>query len=326
MKTRFEQKGQPCSDSETAFRIVIFLAFLVFVGSPVLSVQTMAQAQMQTRFATPEAAATTLLEALKADDKARLLGIFGPDAQQALSSGDPILDRHDREVVALAMQQSWKWMPRGTNKKELVIGDEAWPFAVPLVKTVNGWEFDTEAGKVEVLARRIGRNELAVINLCRAYVLVQQKYASQPHDGKPAGLYAQKIRSTPGRQDGLYWSVKPGELPSPLGDLAASAAAEGYDTQGSEPVPFWGYHFRIIAAQGKSTPGGAKSYLVNGDMSDGFALIAYPAKHKNSGVMTFIVNQSGVVYEKDLGPETSEIARNVKEYNPDKSWKKVRIP
>ena len=254
--------------------------------------------------------------------------MFGPEAQQVLSSGDPILDRHDREVVVLAMQQSWRWEPLSADKKELVIGHEGWPVAVPLVKRGNGWQFDTEAGKVELLARRIGRNELAVIGLCRIYLLAQQEYASQSHDGKPAGVYAQRFRSTPGREDGLYWSVKPGEPPSPLGDLAASAAAEGYDTEQTStgPAPFWGYHFRIITAQGKSAPGGAKSYLVNGDMSDGFALIAYPAKHKHSGVMTFIVNQSGVVYEKDLGPETSEIARNVKEYNPDKSWKKVRFP
>ncbi len=224
------------------------------------------------------------------------------------------------------MQQSWKWEPLGANKKQLVIGNEAWPVAVPLVKNANGWQFDVEAGKVEVLARRIGRNELAVIDLCRTYRLAQQKYASQSHDGKPAGIYAQRFRSTPGHQDGLYWSAKPGEPPSPLGDLAASAAVEGYDTEQSQPGPFWGYQFRIITAQGKSAPGGAKSYLVNGDMSDGFALIAYPAKHRYSGVMTFIVNQSGVVYERDLGPETSEIAPNVKEYNPDKSWKKVRVP
>ena len=217
MKTRLDQRGQPCSHTLRAWRIVISLVFLASVGIATLSAQTRAQAQMQMSFATPEEAATALLEALKTDDKAKLQGLFGPEAQEVLSSGDPVLDRHDREVVVLAMQQSWRWEPLSSNKKELVIGHEAWPVAVPLVKKGNGWQFDSEAGRVELLARRIGRNELAVIGLCRIYVLAQQEYASQSHDDKPAGVYAQRFRSTPGRQDGLYWSVKPGEPPSPFG-------------------------------------------------------------------------------------------------------------
>ncbi len=305
-------------------RILFCRTLALFLGLTLLGWKANAQVPEQTAFATPDEAATALLEALKSDDLDKLRSIFGPDAQQALSSGDLLLDRHDRTVIALAIQQSWQWVKRDSKNRTLVIGEERWPFPVPLAKKANGWQFDTQAGKDEVLARRIGRNEIFIIDLCRAYANMQQRYSSQPHDGKPAGLYAQKIRSTPGRQDGLYWSVKPGERPSPLGDLAAEAAAEGYNPENNQPTPFWGYYFRILTAQGKSAPGGPKSYIVDGNMSEGFALIAYPARYGYSGVMTFIVNQSGVVYEKDLGPETPKIAGSLNEYDPDRSWKVVR--
>jgi hypothetical protein len=305
-------------------RILICRALAIFLGLTILAFNANAQVPEQTVFATPEEAATAFLDALKSEDMGKLQAIFGTEAPQALSSGDPLLDRHDRAVIALAMQQSWRWEARGGKNRTLVIGDERWPFPIPLTKQASGWQFDTQAGIEEVLARRIGRNELFIIDLCRAYPNLQQKYASQPRDGRPAGLYAQKIRSTAGRQDGLYWSTKPGDPPSPLGDLAAEAASEGIVTENSSTAPFWGYHFRILTAQGKSAPGGAKSYIINGDMSGGYALIAYPARYGYSGVMTFIVNQSGVVYQKDLGPETSKLASSLNEYNPDKSWKMVR--
>jgi hypothetical protein len=305
-------------------RAIIYRALAVFLGLNILVLQGNAQAVAQISFATPEEAATALLQALKSEDLDRLKTIFGPDAQQALSSGDLISDRHDREVIALAMQQTWRWAPLGAKSKELLIGNERWPFPIPLTKKANAWQFDTEAGKEEVLARRIGRNELLIIDLCRAYPRMQQEYANRPHEGKPAGLFAQKIRSTPGRQDGLYYAVKPGERSSPLGDLVANAAADGYTPEKSPASPFWGYHFRILTAQGTSAPGGARSYIIDGDMSGGFALIAYPAKYAYSGVMTFIVNQSGVVYEKDLGPETAKLAVSLNGYNPDKSWKIVQ--
>jgi hypothetical protein len=284
-----------------------------------------AQSISQSSFATPEDAATALLQALKTDDNAKLRSVFGPAFDQTFSSGDPIADRQNRQVVALAMQQAWKWAPENQSTKVLIIGGEDWPFPVPLKKKGTAWRFDTESGKAEVLARRIGANELTVIRLCQAYVLMQRQYAAQEHDGKPKGVYAGKFRSSPGQQDGLYWPVKSGQPPSPLGDLAAEAAAEGY--RGKQPsTPFEGYFFRVLTAQGKSAQGGAKNYLVNGDMSGGFALLAYPAKYGYSGVMTFIVNQNGVVYEKDLGPTTSEVARNIKEFNPDSSWARTPVP
>jgi len=183
--------------------------------------------------------------------------------------------------------------------------------------------FDSEAGKREVLARRIGRNELDVIDLCQAYVDWQKEYAADSHDGKKAGVYAQHLRSTPGHRNGLFWETNPGEKPSPIGDLAAYAADEGHAQSRTEGSPFWGYRYRILTAQGASAPGGQKSYVANGDMRGGFALVAYPALYGSSGVMTFVVNQDGSVYEKDLGKDTSALAANMTEYNPDSSWERV---
>jgi hypothetical protein len=325
MSTQLKQAVQLHSSSKITLREAIYGTLIIFLVLTVLVPFAYAQAPAQMTFATPDDAAIALWEGFKSNDLEKLSAIFGPNAQEDFSSGDPIADKNDREVMAAAMGQSWRWAPRGT-KEELVIGEEAWPFPVPLVKIGARWQFDSKAGAAEVLARRVGRNELAVIDLCKAYVLMQQAYANQPHDEKKAGLYAEKFQSTPEQQDGLYWSVNPGEQPSPLGDLAAEAAAGGYEREKTPKAPFMGYYFRILTAQGPAASGGAKSYIVNGDMSGGFALIAYPAKYASSGVMTFIVNQSGVVYEKDLGPETSKIATGLNEYNPDHLWKKVRVP
>ena len=279
----------------------------------------------QMRFANPEAAATTLMQALKNNDTDKLGDIFGRDHFEAIASGDPVADRNDREVIAVAMEQSQRWAPLGEGRLELIIGEEQWPLPAPLVKEGSEWRFDSESAIQEVLARRVGRNELAVIRLCRAYLGFQQEYASQSHDGKPAGLFAQRIRSNPDREDGLYYPQKPGQNPSPLGDLAAKAAQEREDATQTAAIPFWGYEFRILTAQGDKAPGGRKSYLANGDMSAGFALVAFPAKYAASGVMTFIVNQDGVVYEKDLGPETEKLAAGITEFNPDETWVAVNI-
>ena len=243
-----------------------------------------------------------------------------------MASGDTVSDKRDREVVRLAMEQSWRWAPLGPDRQELIIGDEQWPFPVPLAKSGDQWVFDGEAGKQEVIARRIGRNELGVIDLCRWYVDVQKEYAAEPHDGKQAGLYAQRLRSTRGHQDGLYWETNPDEKPSPLGDLVAEAAEEGYAKNQTESSPFWGYRFRILTGQGGAAPGGKKNYVVNGDMPGGFGLVAYPARYGSSGIMTFIVNQDRVVYQKDLGKDTLSLAANMTEYKPDSSWASVQMP
>ena len=280
----------------------------------------------QSKFATPDDAAKALMQALKTDNMEQITAIFGREALEAVASGDAVSDKQDRDVVRLAMEQSWRWAPLGPDRQELIVGDEQWPFPVPLAKSGDQWVFDSEAGKQEVIARRIGRNELGVIDLCRWYVDLQKEYAADPHDGKQAGLYAQRLRSTPGHQDGLYWETNPDEKPSPLGDLAAQAAEEGYAKNQTEGSPFWGYRFRILTAQGASAPGGKKNYVVNGDMPGGFALVAYPAKYGSSGVMTFIVNQDGVVYQKDLGKDTLSLAAKMTEYNPDNSWTSVEMP
>lgn len=279
----------------------------------------------QKTFADPQTAVQSLLSAAKKGDTAELLTIFGPEGGEILSSGDPIADKNNREAFVVALEQKWT-LQDYNNSKELVIGYEEWPFPVPLVQESYGWRFDTAAGKQEVLARRIGRNELAAIGVCQTYLIAQKEYASEGRDGKPAGIYAQKVRSDPGKHDGLYWATTtPGEKRSPLGDLAAQAESQGYATPTTAgPRPFNGYYFRILTEQGKDARGGAKSYLVNGEMKDGFALIAYPAEYGNSGIMTFIVNQDGIIHEADLGDHTAKIAGDIKSYNPDSNWHPVK--
>jgi len=276
----------------------------------------------QKAFATAELAAQSLVAAAKRGNMQELQAIFGAQGQEILSSGDPIADKHGREVFVTAFEQQWVLGTIDRQTKELVIGYERWPFPVPLVKGADGWWFDCAAGKDEVLARRVGRNELAAISACRTYVTAQQKYANEGHDGKLAGIFAQRVRSEPGKQNGLYWDpATAGGKASPLSDLAAQAEKDGYEKEAKAgPAPFYGYFFRILTQQGKDAPGGAKNYVVDGDMRDGFALIAYPAEYGNSGVMTLCVGQDGVVYETDLGEETVKLAAEIKEYNPDAKW------
>jgi hypothetical protein len=278
----------------------------------------------RTCFTTPDEAAKALMNGLKTNDAGQLKAIFGPDVEKDLSSGDPVLDRYDRQAIAIAMEQSWTWGHIGSNRMELTVGDEKWPLPVPLTKVRGGWQFDTAAGADEMISRRIGRNELRVIGVCRDYVTVQKEYAIQPRDAKVAGLYAQKMLSAPGRQDGLYWLVGDEEVPSPLGDLVAQAVVDGYDVDKDPSQPFWGYHFRVLTAQGANAKGGARSYIVNGEMSGGFALLAYPAHYGHGGIMTFIVNQDGVVYQKDLGDDTLKVASTLTAYDPDRTWVEVK--
>jgi Protein of unknown function (DUF2950) len=285
-----------------------------------------APAPERTRFATPDEAAKALMKGLKTDNAEALKAIFGPNVGKDFSSGDPVSDRNDRETIALAMEESFRWNRLGSDRMELIIGEEKWPFPMPLAKVRGGWQFDTDAGRDEYLSRRIGRNELRVIDVCRDYVTMQKEYASQPRDGKRAGLYAQKFRSGPGRQDGLYWRVGPEETPSPLGDFVAQAVVEGYDESKGASQPLWGYHFRVLTAQGAAAKGGARSYVVDGEMSGGFGLIAYPAEYSHGGIMTFIVNQDGIVYQKDLGEDTPKVAPGLNAYDPDGTWAEVREP
>jgi DUF2950 family protein len=278
----------------------------------------------QSTFATPEGAVEVLTKAVSAHNTDELLTIFGPEAQEVLSSGDPVADRWGREVVSIALQEHWELGDLDEASKELVIGNERWPFPIPLVKGPDGWYFDSEAGEAEVLTRRIGRNELFVIGVSRTYVRAQNEYAQMPRDRNPAGIYAQKMQSDPGKQDGLYWATERGEKRSPLGALAARAAKEGYSVDPKEGArPFHGYYFRILTGQGRKARGGSLDYVVDGQMTRGFALVAYPADYANSGIMTFIVNQDGVVYERDLGPDTATRVVDIEKFNPGRKWQKV---
>jgi len=280
--------------------------------------------QAQRRFATAEEAVKTVIKAAKANNRTELLAILGADAEDLLSSGDKVADRRARQLILVALNEKWSLASQGPNTKTLVIGNEEWPYPIPLVKDKTGWRFDTAAGREEILYRRIGRNELSTIKTCLTYVKAQKEYAQKGHDGKAAGLFAQKLGSEPGKQDGLFWKSGPGEELRPLGEFAAQASSEGYSRSDSGPTPFHGYVFRLLKAQGPAAPGGAKNYVSNGEMKGGFALVAYPAEYRDSGVMTFIVNQDGIVYEKDLGEKTVQMASQTTEYNPDSSWRKVR--
>jgi len=273
-------------------------------------------------FATPEEAVRALAAAVKAGNLDEVLAIFAPDGQELAASSDPATGRKNRDVFTAAFAEGWRLVNQGANRKTLVIGGEAWPFPVPLVKEGSRWRFDTAAGKEEVLDRRIGRNELAVIAVCRSYLSAQHRYAQDGHDGKRPGLYAMTFHSELGKQNGLYWAVAHGQKRSPLGDLVAQAAEEGRPVAegGAAPLPLYGYYFKILTAQGPHAPGGAKPYVVDGAMSAGFALVAWPAQYDASGVMTFVVNQDGIVRQKDLGPRTDTAASAMTHYDPDASW------
>jgi len=298
------------------------IVVLVLVSAATIA----AQAPAPRAFAAREDAVKALADTVRAGDVDGLLAIFGPDGKDLVDSSNPTAARMNRRVFAVAFREQWHLEDATPTQKTLVVGNENWPFPVPLVKAADGWRFDAAAGKEELLARRIGRNELDAIATVRAYVTAQRRYAEQGHDGKPAGLHATKFQSDPGKENGLYWPTTRGQKRSPLGDVVAQAADEGrpLGADRTKPTPFHGYYFKILTGQGSAAPGGAKSYLVKGEMSRGFALVAWPAQYDVTGVMTFIVNQDGTVREKDLGPETDAAARKITVYNPDASWKPVQ--
>jgi Protein of unknown function (DUF2950) len=274
------------------------------------------------RFATAEEAAGALVAALRSGDQKALLAILGDEGRNLVSSGDPVADwqRRDRFVAEYDAQHK---LEAGGGKIVLVVGRNDFPFPIPIVPDGPWWRFDTAAGKEEILNRRLGRNELNAIQVALAYVEAQREYYARDPDGDGLLHYARAFASTPGKRDGLYWPTNPGEPPSPLGTLVARARGEGYSKRSPNPIAYWGYYYRILTGQGKDAPGGAYDYMAHGRMLGGFALVAYPAQYGVSGVMTFIVNHDGVVYQKDLGPRTAAIALSMKEFNPDSTWKKI---
>jgi hypothetical protein len=275
-------------------------------------------------FASPDDASTALMEAAKSGDQNALLAIFGTESKAIIFSGDTVQDKAavDKFNVAYEVMHRWRKMPDG--KQVLLIGADNFPFPIPLKKSDGGqWFFDTAAGKEEILTRRIGRNELAVIEVCGAMADAQAEYFSQPHDGGNTRQFAVKFISDTGKQNGLYWESPEGQPKSPLGPLVAFATTEGYSAKSDAHTPFHGYFFHMLTRQGSHAPGGAKDYMVNGKMVGGFAFVAYPAEYGNSGVMTFIINQDGMLLQKDLGKTTTETATAMTEFDPDSGWSQV---
>ena len=283
----------------------------------------MASGVPQKSFTSPDNAVSALVNAVKANDQSALRAIFGPRSGKLTNSGDPAADERARENFVSAYREANKLSHEGDAKVVLVIGKDEWPFPIPLVRGDGGWRFDTQQGEQEILNRRIGRNELSAIQVCLAIVDAEREYATQDWDGDGVFDYAPRIASTPGKLDGLYWPAKEGEPASPLGPLVAAAAKEksGASQLTAPLAPYHGYYYKILTKQGKDAKGGEYDYFVKGKMIGGFALVAYPSRYGSSGIMTFIVNQDGVIYEKDLGKKTASIASNMTTFNPDASWK-----
>lgn len=309
----------------TLTRWLTIAAMVMLLIGAASSQAAVAASSAQRTFASPEEAVQALVAAMKAEDRKALAAILGPESRPLIRSGDKVADKRARERFVYAYEQANKLeKPTGT-RAVLVIGQDEWPLPIPVVKEGDTWRFDTAAGKQEILNRRIGRNELNTLQVCLAYVDAQREYARVPREGDGLLKYAMKFRSDKGKKNGLYWRTQEGDVPSPLGPLVANARAEGYSRKrsGGKPTPYHGYLYRILTSQGPEAPDGAFDYVVDGKMIGGFALVAFPAQYGVSGVMTFTVNHQGVVYEKDLGPDTGNIARAMQTYNPDEIWKKV---
>jgi hypothetical protein len=296
---------------------------LIFALALLMVAQLIGQQADQRSFASPQEAAQALMDAASQNDTAVLRKLFGPQSADIVQSGDPAEDKDRRAEFARRAHEKMEVQiePSNPNRAVIVAGNDNWPLPIPLVRMKTGqWHFDAARGRVEILARRIGRNELVAIDVSRAYVEAQTEYASRDRKGNGVLDYAQKIVSSPGKKDGLYWEGEPDKLvPKAFADAAASINAEG-----KKPMPYHGYYFRILTAQGPDAQGGARTYVVKGQMIGGFALMAYPAEYGVSGIKTFIVNQRGVVYEKDLGPATGTLALQTTRFNPDKTWQAVQ--
>ena len=300
-------------------------SFQSFLGAAVIAViMHVAPVQLATAedgqiFASPTEAVTALGRAVSATNRVVLHSILG-SAVEHLVNPDEVQGSIELAEFTAAFNATNRLVQESDTRMSLEVGEQAWPFAIPLVKTGAGWQFDTQAGIQELLNRRIGRNELAVLRVLRASVQAQRDYASLDRDGDEVLEYAQRILSSPDRTDGLFWPIELNGEISPLGPLVAYARGEGYTRKAEEPQPFHGYLFKILTQQGKHPPGGKYDYIINGNMIGGFAFVAWPAEHGESGVMTFVVNQQGRIFEKDLGPKTASTVEKMKAYDPDKAW------
>ncbi|HZP87031.1 MAG TPA: DUF2950 domain-containing protein [Burkholderiales bacterium] len=299
--------------------VLVSALIAVGVGNEVAS------AADQKAFVTPEEAARALVAALTRNNMQLAAAILGPDGEKLLHSGDPVADRKARQRFLTAYAKQHRLAYEAGEKAVLRVGEEDWPLPIPIVRNNGTWRFDSAAGVEEILNRRIGRNELNAIQVCLAILDAQREYAATDHDGSGVRGFARRLVSASGAKDGLYWPTKNAEEPSPLGPLVARAVEEGYPTPAADgkPVPYHGYFYKILTAQGEHAKGGAYDYLVDGRMVGGFALVAYPARYGVSGIMTFIVNHDGTVYQNDLGGDTSQLARSMTQFDPDSSWSRV---
>jgi hypothetical protein len=305
-------------------RVTGFITIIIAVIA--LSLTVSAQDAKQEKFKSPEDAFGALIKAAKTNDTVELLAIFGPQGKDIISSGDVIADGNARKRFVDSAEEVVKFSKLDDNTMLAVIGKDACSFPIPLVRSGQEWVFSTSEGKQEIINRRIGKNELSTIQVSLAYVDAQREYAGKDRDGSGVLQYAQRFISHAGKKDGLYWEAAAGEESSPLGPLFAQATNEGYaiGKQGEKHKPYHGYYFKILKSQGSKAPGGDLDYIINGKMTAGFGLLAYPAEYGVSGIMTFIVNQQGIVYEKDLGSKTDELVKAMIKYAPDETWETVK--
>jgi len=286
-----------------------------------------ASAAAQRSFASPQEGVDALAEAVKANDQTALHAIFGADADKLISSGDTVADARNRSVFNTAYAESNRLDVEGGTQATLVIGKDEWPMPIPLVNEGGRWHFDTQKGANEILARRIGRNEVSAMKTCLAVMDAEREYAARDLDADGVPEYAAHFVSEPGKRDGLYWPPSANGPPSPLGALLAAAADEGYAQPGTRTLePYNGYYYRILTRQGNNAKGGARDYEVRGKLMGGLALLAYPARYGASGFATFMVSDDGAIYEKNLGPETQAIVLAITAFDPDASWKKSNLP
>src|SRR5262245_23019268 len=276
----------------------------------------------QERYRNPDEAVTALVDAVRTDSLQQMMRVLGPGSDEIVRSGDPVDDAALRKRFLDAFTAKHQIVPEGEDQAVLIVGEEDWPFPIRLVRLNNTWRFEGQLARSQIVYRRIGRNEMSAIDACGAYVTAQKEYAERGVAGK--GVYARRFISRPGERDGLYWPTPSGENESPLGKFATSATAKGYSVEGKRQAPYHGYYYRILTRQGPNAPGGEVDYMTGGNMVGGFALVAYPAQYRASGLMTFLVNQQGIIYEKDLGWRTTDIAMGMTSFDPDRTWRRVQ--
>ena len=305
-------------------QILSLVGKLTSWSASIVIIASVSVASAQQSFKSPEEAVGALVTATKDAWPKGVVAVLGRGGVDIVSSGDKVADDAIRQKFLAAYDAKHQVTKEGDDKAVMIMGTEDFPFPIPLTRKDGAWQFDTAAGRLEILYRRIGRNELNTIQACLAYVDAQNEYAEKDRTGAGVATYAQRIVSRPGKKDGLYWPAAQGNDASPLGELVANATIEGYSLGGGR-IPFHGYYFKILTEQGPTAPGGAMDYVVRGKMIGGFALVAYPAEYGNSGVMTFLVNYTGVVFQKDLGTRTTKLAKRMTWFNPDQTWKKVDV-